>query len=152
VYATRWFEDLAVGDRFETPGYTFTESEIVDFAFRFDPQPFHIDRTFAETESIYGGLIASGFHTLTVCFRLTHMTGYFVPSNVGGRGLDELRWLKPVRPGDTIRVEAEIVAVRPSSSRPDRGDVKVAWTARNQDGDTVMTAYLNHLIGRRPAA
>lgn len=151
MYATRWLEDVTVGDRFETPGYTFTEGEIVDFAFRYDPQPFHIDRAFAEGESIYGSLIASGFHTLVVCFRLVHMTGYFVPSNIGGRGLDELRWLKAVRPGDTLRVEAEIVAARPSTSRPDRGDVTVAWAVSNQHGETVMTARLNHVIARRPA-
>jgi acyl dehydratase len=79
MYATRWFEDITVGDRFETPGYTFTEGEILDFAFRYDPQPFHLDREFAEKQSIYGGLIASGFHTLAVCFRLVHMSGFLVP-------------------------------------------------------------------------
>ena len=149
--AARFFEDVSVGDRWVSPGYTFTEGDVVDFALRYDPQPFHIDRAHAETESIYGGLIASGFHTLAICFRLVHMTGVFAGSNIGGRGLDELRWPRAVRPGDTVRVAFEVLEAR-TSSRPDRGNVTVAWTATNQEGETVLTARLLHVLARRPQA
>ena len=138
-----FFEDFAVGDRCTTPGYTFTEAAIQDFAFRYDPQPFHLDFETAK-ESMYGGLIASGFQTLAVCFRLVYQTGVLV-NNIGGRGLDELRWPRAVRPGDTIRVEAEVVSAQ-LSSRPDRGNLLLRYTATNQRGETVLTATFLHVI------
>ena len=138
-----FFEDFAVGDRWRTPGYTFTEAAIRDFAFQYDPQPFHIDSEAAQS-SMYEGLIASGFQTLGVAFRLVYQTGVLV-NNIGGRGLDELRWPRAVRPGDTIRVEAEVVAAK-LSSRPDRGNLTLKYTATNQRGETVLTASFLHVM------
>ena len=142
-----YLEDLSPGDRWESTGYTFTEAAIIDFAMRFDPQPFHMDAEAAK-ETIYGGIIASGFHTLSICFRLVYQTGVFAGTGVGGKGLDELRWTRVVRPGDTIRVEVEILSAA-VSSRPDRGNVQARYTARNQNGETVLTANLNHVIKAR---
>ncbi len=147
----RYFEDFKPGDRFESVGKTLSEAEIIDFAFRFDPQPFHIDVEAAK-DSIYGGLIASGFHTLAVGFRMLWQTGVFSACNLGSPGMDELRWLKPVRPGDTLRTVAEVVEVRPSSSKPDRGTCRVKYTIFNQDDEAVMSMTVVKILARRPDA
>jgi acyl dehydratase len=146
-----YLDDLEKGDRFESRGYTFTESSIVDFAFLYDPQPFHIDAPAAEA-SHFGGLIASGFHTLSVAFRLVYQTGFVRDASMGGPGMDELRWLKPVRPGDTLRCSAEVLEVSPSRSKPDRGILKLALAARNQMEETVMTVTFIILLKRKPDA
>jgi acyl dehydratase len=143
-----YLDDLAIGDRFESGGYTFTESSIVDFAFLYDPQPFHIDRPTADA-SHFGGLIASGFHTLAVAFRLIYQTGFVRDASMGGPGMDELRWLKPVRPGDTLRCRAEVVEVTPSRSKPDRGILKLALTALNQANEATMTVTFIILLKRQ---
>jgi acyl dehydratase len=143
-----YLDDLAIGDRFESGGYTFTESSIVDFAFLYDPQPFHIDRPAADA-SHFGGLIASGFHTLAVAFRLIYQTGFVRDASMGGPGMDELRWLKPVRPGDTLRCRAEVVEVTPSRSKPDRGILKLALTALNQADEATMTVTFIILLKRQ---
>jgi acyl dehydratase len=145
---TCYFEDFKPGDRFESPGITMTESAIIDFAARFDPQPFHTDRVAAE-KSIYGGLIASGIHTVAVTFRLLLQTGALA-NNLGSPGFDELRWLRPVRPGDTLRAVGEVVEVRPSASRPDRGTVRFRCTTLNQNDEPVQAVYCNQLLQRRP--
>jgi acyl dehydratase len=88
---TLYLDDLAPGQIFKTNGFTFTEAEIIDFAWRYDPQPFHIDTGAAE-KSPYGGLIASGFQSLSICFRLFIQSGIFMDSSLGGSGIDELRW------------------------------------------------------------
>ena len=144
-----YFDDFKVGDRFTTAGYTFTEAAIIDFAFQYDPQPFHLDVE-AARNSVFGGLVASGFHTLSVCFRLIYQQGVFATANMGGRGLDELRWTRAVRPGDTIHVEMEVLEVTPSS-RPDRGNMRMAFAAKTAAGETVMTAVLMPVLARRPA-
>jgi acyl dehydratase len=146
-----YLDDLEKGDRFESRGYTFTESSIVDFAFLYDPQPFHIDAPAAEA-SHFGGLIASGFHTLSVAFRLVYQTGFVRDASMGGPGMDDLRWLKPVRPGDTLRCSAEVLEVSPSRSKPDRGILKLALAARNQMEETVMTVTFIILLKRKPDA
>jgi acyl dehydratase len=143
-----YFEDFKPGDRFESPGVTLTEGEILDFAAHYDPQPFHTDRVAAE-QSIYGGLIASGIQTVAVSFRLLLQTGALA-NNLGSPGFDELRWLRPVRPGDTLRVQGEVVEVRPSASRPDRGAVRFRCTTRNQNDEPVQTVFCNQLLWRRP--
>lgn len=145
-----YFEDFKPGDRFESPGLTMTEDAITGFAARFDPQPFHTDRTAAE-KSIYGGLIASGIHTIAVTFSLLLQTGALA-NNMGSPGFDELRWLRPVRPGDTLRAAGEVIDVRPSASRPDRGTVRFRCTTLNQNDEPVQTVYCNQLIRRRPDA
>jgi acyl dehydratase len=99
---TRYMDDLKVGDRFTSGGITLTDGEIIDFALRYDPQPFHLDVN-AAAESPYGGLIASGFQTIALCFRMFIQSGIFRDSSIGSPGLDEVRWLAPVRPGDILR-------------------------------------------------
>ncbi|HYH18578.1 MAG TPA: MaoC family dehydratase [Azospirillum sp.] len=145
--AGRTFEDFHVGDVIETEGVTVTDSQIIDFALRFDPQPFHIDAE-AAGQGAFGGLIASGFHTLSLSFRLFRDTGVLTGTSLGSSGGDELRWLRPVRPGDTLRVRVEVMEASPSK-RADRGNVRLAYTTLNQRGEEVMTATFRHIIARR---
>ena len=144
-----YFEDFKVGDEITSPAVTVTESQIIDFALTFDPQPIHIDVT-AAARGAFGGLIASGFHTLALTFRLFYQTGALADGSLGSPGLDELRWLRPVRPGDTLHVVAKVVAARRSASKPDRGIVRIAYTTLNQDGEPVMTLVGNQLVAVRP--
>jgi acyl dehydratase len=146
----RFFEDFAVGEQFSTGSVTVTPAMITDFAQTYDPQPFHIDAE-AARDSIYGGLIASGFHTLALGFRLIWDTGRLEGTSLGSPGLDELRWLKPVRPGDTLHVEYEVTEVRPSRSKPDRGIVRFTYRYINQAGDAVLSMSAMQLLRRRPA-
>ena len=147
---TRYLDDLIVGDRFLSGGLTLTEAEIIDFAFRYDPQSFHLD-TVAAAESPYGGLIASGFQSLALCFRLFIQSGILAGSSMGSPGIDELRWLAPVRPGDTLHSEVEVLEVRPSASKPDRGIARMQYKAVNQRGETVLSFIVAHLLKRRPS-
>jgi len=144
-----YFEDFTPGQQFHTPGVTLTEGEIIDFALRFDPQPFHLDVEAAK-QTIFGGLIASGFHTMALTFRLYAQTNALAAGSLGSPGLDEVRWLRPVRPGDTLRAVVEVVETRGSTSKPDRGIVAVKYTTRNQRGEPVLTMRANQLIRRRP--
>jgi acyl dehydratase len=144
----RYFDDFAIGEKFTTRGVTLSESMIIDFALTYDPQPFHIDVEAAK-QSNYGGLIASGFHTLALGFRMVLDTGVFRAASMGSPGFDELRWLKPVRPGDTLHTELEVVDKKPSSSKPDRGIMRVAYRIRNQKGEDVLTFLSMHLLKRK---
>ncbi len=146
-----WLEDFTVGRVFETRGCTLSEAQILDFAWAHDPQPFHIDKE-AAASGPYGGLIASGFQTLLVAFRLFYQEKVINAASMGSPGMDELRWLVPVRPGDTIRVRAEVLEMRPSRSRPDRGTAVLAYAVINQRGETVMTFKVTHILRRRPEA
>jgi acyl dehydratase len=148
MHTTLFLDDLTAGQRFTTPGITLTEGEIIDFALRYDPQPFHLD-VVAAAASPYRGLIASGFQTLALAFRLFIQTGAFRESSVGSPGIDDLRWLAPVRPGDTLHCELEVLEVRPSSSRPDRGIARLKYAAVNQRGEPVLTFVVLHLLLRR---
>ena len=145
--AGRHFEEFHVGDVIETEGATVTDGQIMDFALRFDPQPFHLDQI-AAAAGPFGGLIASGFHTLALSFRLVRDTGIVTGTSLGGSGMDELRWLRPVRPGDTLRVRV-VVQETIRSRRGDRGTVRLAYTTLNQHGEAVMTATLNHIVAAR---
>ena len=145
----RYFDDYTVGQRMATAASVISEDMILDFARTYDPQPFHTDPEAAK-QSIYGGLIASGFQTLALGFRLLWDTGVFEGASMGSPGFDELRWLRPVRPGDTLRVESEVVETRPSSSKPDRGLVRIAQRYLNQTNEPVLTFTSMHLIKRRP--
>ena len=146
-----WFGDFAPGQRFATAGCTLSEAQILEFGWAHDPQPFHIDRDEAAAGP-FGGLIGSGFQTLLVAFRLVYQERIINAASLGSPGLDELRWPRPVRPGDTLRVEGEVAEVRPSRSKPDRGLVVIAYTVHNQHGDTVMTFRALHLLRRRPTS
>lgn len=144
-------EDLKPGDKFVSPGVTLTEAEIVGFALKYDPQPFHLDTGAAEA-SIYGGLIASGFQVVSLCFRMFIQIGLLRTTSMGSPGIDELRWLAPVRPGDTLRTEVEVGEVKPSRSKPDRGIARLHYRAINQRGETVTSFVVNHLLRTRAAS
>ncbi|MBS1129153.1 MAG: MaoC-like dehydratase [Proteobacteria bacterium] len=145
---TRFLDDLTPGQRFTSPGLTLSEAEIIDFAWRYDPQPFHLDAN-AAANSPYGGLIASGFQSLAICFRLFIQSGVLAESSMGSPGIDELRWLAPVRPGDTLHSEIEVLEVRPSSSKPDRGMARLKYQAVNQRGEAVLSFIVIHLLRRK---
>lgn len=146
---SRYLDGFAVGDRFVTRAATVTESEVVDFALKYDPQPMHIDAHSAGSGP-FGRLIASGFHSLSLSFRLWADLGLFVDTNIAGPGLDEVRWLKPVFPGDTIRSHCTVVEVSPSRSKPDRGILKVAFDVRNQRDECVLTYTIIAMLRRDP--
>lgn len=143
-----YLDDLLPGQRFITGGITLTESEIIDFAWKYDPQPFHLDVQ-AAAKSPYGGLIASGFQSLLLCFRLFMQSGIFAKSSLGSPGIDELRWLSPVRPGDTLHCEVEVIEIRPSKSKQDRGIARLKYQAINQRGEAVLDFIINHLLWRQ---
>ena len=145
---TRYLDDLQAGQRFVSGGITLSEAEIIDFAWRYDPQAFHLDVN-AAAESPYGGLIASGFQSMLLCFRLFIQSGVLAGSSLGSPGIDELRWLAPVRPGDTLHSEVDVLEVRPSASKPDRGVARLKYQALNQRGEAVLSFIVIHLLRRR---
>jgi len=137
-YKQRYFEDYPVGEITEFGDYPVTEQEIVDFAKRYDPQPFHTDPA-AARDSHFGGLIGSGWMTASAAMRMM-VDHYISPlSSMGSPGIDELRWLRPVRPGDRLRMRVTVVESRRSQSKPDRGMLRFAWEMVNQDNTPVMT-------------
>jgi acyl dehydratase len=144
----RYFEDLVIGNVLETASVTVTEEDIVQFAKRYDPQPFHIDKAAAE-KSIYGGLIASGWHTASIAMRLM-VDARAQSAGMGSPGIDELRWIKPVRPGDTLRVRWTLIEARKSRSKPDRGLTRSKCEVINQNGETVMTYIGMGFVKCRP--
>jgi acyl dehydratase len=146
----RYFEDFQVGDVFELGTTSVTEEEIITFARQFDPQPFHIDPDRAR-ESVFGGIIASGWHTASLFMRL--LVDNFLQETVslGSPGVDEVRWLQPLRPGDTLRARFTILEARASKSRADMGILRSQSELFNQRDEPVMTVIGVHLIGRRPA-
>ena len=134
----RYFEDVEVGEVYELDGrYEVTEAEVTEFAEKYDPQPFHLDEE-AARESIFGSLAASGWHTASMCMRLL-VDGFLEPeTSMGARGVDELRWKRPVYPGDTLRVEVEVLEKRESESRPEVGHVRMETRGYNQDDELVI--------------
>jgi acyl dehydratase len=146
----RYYEDYTVGEVINAPGFTLSEAEILHFALTYDPQPFHMDVLKAK-ESIYGGLIASGWQVALLAFRMILQSGLVGSASLGSPGLENLRWLKPVRPGDTLYAHAKVTEARPSNSKPDRGLVRVEWWVENQAGETVTTLVTTQLVRRRPA-
>ncbi|MES1242945.1 MAG: MaoC family dehydratase [Acidobacteriota bacterium] len=144
-----FFEDFRPGDIQETGSLTVTKEEIVAFAKQFDPQPFHIDED-AARRSPFGGLIASGWHSAALCMRMIVSMLGPGSGSLGSPGVDELRWLKPVRPGDELSVRVEVLEAVPSRSKPDRGLVRFHYTMRNQNGEDVMTMIALGLVLRRP--
>jgi acyl dehydratase len=145
----RYLEDFPVGEEIVSAGRTVTEDAIIAFAAQYDPQYFHTDVE-AARESPFGGLVASGFHTLAIGFRLFLDTGVFAVTGQGSPGMDEVRWLLPVRPGDTLRTMARVTEVRPSASKPGRGLVRATFRVVNQRGEDVMTIGTNTFVARRP--
>ena len=144
----KYFDDMSVGDTFESGGITLTEGAIIDFALTHDPQPFHIDKVAAKA-SIFGGLIASGFQTIALTFRLFRDTGVLTGTNLGGHGMDVVRWLAPVFPGDTLHARVTVEALTPSRSKPDRGTVRFRYRTYNQDDVEVLSLTMDHVMARR---
>jgi len=144
VNSNRYLEDLRVGEKTQTGSATLTEADILDFARRFDPQPIHTD------PHAPGGLIASGWHTAALVMRLVADARPLGSLPVLGLGVDGIQWPQPVRPGDTIQVEMEILEIRPSKSKPTHGIVKLRSTARNQNGEVVYVVTPNVWVPRRP--
>src|SRR5919106_2126565 len=143
-------DDLQPGQTFALGSRSVTRGEIIDFASAWDPQPFHLDEAAAKA-SIYGQLIASGWHTACIFMRmfadgLLHRT-----AAIGSPGIDELRWLQPVCAGDRLEAAVEILEVRPSRSRPDRGAARIRCVVRNQQGE-VLTMIATVMFLRRPQA
>lgn len=148
--ATGWyFEDFFEGQRIPVGQRQVSEEEIIAFATQFDPQPFHVDRE-AAAASIYGGIIASGWHTCSMMMRMVVDSVLSQSSSMGSPGLDSVRWLKPVRAGDTLTVVYVTKSVRASQSKPDRGVVVSVWEASNQHGEVVATVEGMGMYGRRP--
>ena len=145
-----YFEDFKRGQRFQTQGATLSEAQILDFAWQHDPQPIHVDKIAAQ-KGPFGGIIASGFHTLCVAFRLIYQERIINAASMGAPSMDEMRWTSPVRPGDTIRVEGTVLDCRTSQSKPDRGWVTIAYKVKAQDNRTVMTFRTPHMLKKRSA-
>jgi acyl dehydratase len=148
--APLYLEDLAVGQSFRSGTVTVDPVRLKSFAAEFDPQPFHLDEQ-AAAASPFGGLVASGWHTAALTMRLLVEGDLKVAGGLVGAGVEEIRWPRPVRPGDTLRVESEVLEVRPSGSRPDRGVVRVRSTTLNQDDRPVMVQVASLIVPRRPA-
>ena len=147
----RYWEDFAVGDVTEVGPVTVTEDEIVDFARRFDPQPFHVDPE-AARESPYGGLIASGWHTTALFMGMFVRAVLLDSASLGSPGVEEIRWLAPVRPGDTLRGHSTITDLRESSTGAPRGTVFTTNEVVNQDGVVVLRMKARGFFARRPSA
>jgi acyl dehydratase len=146
-----YLEDLHVGDRFGSDTIEVTREDIIAFARDFDPQPFHLDEKAAE-ESVFKELVASGWHTGAMSMKLFVTGGLQLAGGSVGLGVDELRWPRPVRPGDTLRLETEILDMRSSKSKPDRGIIRIRNVTTNQRGEVVQTFMAFVLVRRRPAS
>jgi acyl dehydratase len=142
-----YFDDLKVGDRFKSEPLEVTEKQLIEFAHKFDPQMFHLDRKSAE-RTIFKGLIASGWHTAAMTMGLFVRTMNFTEGAIG-LGVDELRWPTAVRPGDVLTVETEIVELRPSRSKPNYGIIRLRNVTTNQRGEIVQTMLANAMVPRR---
>jgi acyl dehydratase len=144
-----YFDDFQPDQVFDSKGVTLSESQILDFALLYDPQPFHLDKE-AAAVGPFQGLIASGFQTLALAFRIFYQADVINAASMGSPGLDELRWLKPVRPGDTLKVKATVREKRASRSKTDRGTVIMDYEVANQLGEAVMTFTAIHILARKP--
>ncbi|WP_409077050.1 MaoC family dehydratase [Paraburkholderia sp. FT54] len=144
----RYLEDFSVGQMFGSGRLRIDKERVLAFAAEFDPQPFHLDES-AARRSIFGGLAASGWHTAAVTMRLMIETELKPAGGFVGAGLDECRWPRPVRPGDVLRVECEVIEVRPSKSRPEQGVIKLRTTTLNQNDEAVLVHVVNMVVPRR---
>jgi acyl dehydratase len=145
----RYLEDFAVGQTYGSGRLKVEKDRIKTFAAEFDPQPFHMDEEAART-SFFGGLAASGWHTAAATMRLLVESDLKPAGGIVGAGFDEFRWSLPVRPGDELHLDIEVLEVRPSKSRPNQGLIKVRTTTRNQNGEAVQITVGNLVVPRRP--
>lgn len=144
-----YFDDLPVGFTYTTQARTLPLEDILEFAHKWDPQPFHIDEQAAKA-SPYEGIIASGFHTILVAFLLTVQSDTWTKSSMGSPGMKDVRWILPVRPGDKLHVVGEVISSRVSASRPDRGYIEILNDVFNQDGALVAQYQATHILRRKP--
>ena len=146
----RYFEDLEVGAETDFGTYTVTREEVLEFARKYDPQPFHLsDEAAAKTH--FGRLSASGWHTAAMTMAvIARKVVADEQAGLGSPGIDELRWLKPVYPGDTLRCECEVIDARPSASKPELGIVRFRLVILNQDDVPVLSQISNVVVRRRP--
>jgi acyl dehydratase len=145
----RFLEDFAVGQKFGSGRLRVDTAQIKAFAAEYDPQPFHLDEE-AARRSLFQGLAASGWHTAALTMRLLVASELKPAGGIVGAGFDEFRWPRPVRPGDELHLEAEVLDVRPSKSRPEQGLIKVRTTTLNQNGEPVQISVGNLIVPRRP--
>ena len=146
----RYLEDFSAGQKFESGRLRVERERIKSFAAEFDPQPFHVDEEAAK-QSLFGGLAASGWHTAAMTMRLLVESELKPAGGILGAGFDEFRWPKPVRPGDELHLEIEVLEARASKSRPEQGLIKVRTTTLNQNGEPVQISVGNLIVPRRPA-
>jgi acyl dehydratase len=146
-----YFDDLSMGQTFHSGTVTVELEEIKRFAAQFDPQPFHLDEA-AGAQSFFGGLVASGWHTAGLTMRLIVTSELKIAGGMIGMGVDQVRWPRPVRAGDVLRVESEVIELRPSRSNPERGIVKMRSKTLNQNGETVMEQTATLIVPVRPSA
>jgi acyl dehydratase len=145
----RYLEDFLPGQDIELGSRSVGRDEIVEFATKYDPQPFHVDEEAAK-QSIFGGLVASGWHTIAMVMRLFVDRIAANSASLGSPGIDEIRFLKPVRPGDTISARLVVLDVVPSRSKSDRGHMRSRWEVFNQNGEKILTMIGLGIYGRRP--
>lgn len=148
--STRYLEDFHVGQRFVTGTHTVDAAQIIKFASEFDPQPFHLDDA-AGQKTLFGGLVASGWHTASIAMRLMLEGELKIAGGAIGGGGD-LKWTKPVRPGDTLQVHSEVLEIAPSRTHPTRGSILVHSETRDQLGEVVQSFTARMVVLRRPAA
>lgn len=146
----RYLEDFSPGQKFGSGRLRVERDRIKSFAAEFDPQPFHLDEE-AARNSLFGGLVASGWHTAALTMRLLVESELKPAGGILGAGFEEFRWPRPVRPGDELHLESEVLEVRASKTRPDQGVLKVKSTTLNQNGEPVQISIGNLIVPRRPA-
>jgi acyl dehydratase len=149
--APLYFEDFAIGQIYRTGELVVDADAIKTFAKNFDPQPFHLDEA-AAAKTFFHGLAASGWHTAALTMRLLVTEGAPIAGGIIGAGMDELQWPRPVRPGDRLHLESEVLEVRPSRSRPEQGLVKMRTTTFNQNNESVQIVVANLVVPRRATA
>ena len=146
----RYLEDFSPGQKFASGRLRVERERIKSFAAEFDPQPFHLNED-AARNSLFGGLAASGWHTAALTMRLLVESDLKPAGGILGAGFDEFRWPRPVRPGDELHLESEVLEVRASKSRPDQGVIKVKTTTLNQNDEAVQISIGNLIVPRRPS-
>lgn len=144
-----YLEDLEVGQVYRSPETTVEAEGIKSFAQQFDPQPFHLDES-AAAGTFFGGLVASGWHTAAITMKLLVAGDFKIAGGLIGAGVEELKWPRPVRPGDILHVDCEVMETRVSKSRPDRGIVRTRITTSDRTGDPVQQMIVNMIVPRRP--
>lgn len=146
-----WLEDFEPGRVFHSAPYAVTEQAVLEFAREFDPQAYHLDHA-AAARSIFGTLVAGGFHSASLCLKLAIETGLFARCGMAGVGADKLRWLRPMKPGDTVRLTFSVIAARRSRTHADRGIVAFAYDLRNQHDESITVMELTKVLRARPQA